>query len=322
MSSGPTLPTEEEIEEIILGPDSLVWQRFDDIRMYFGAGYALLLQVAHPTVGAGVRDHSTFEQDPWGRLLRTVDYGMLITYGGREAAAVGRRLRELHKSIRGTNPDGSTYTALEPEAYAWVHATLLEAGIAAHLRFVGPLSAAEIERLYAEYAPLGRLVGVRRGDLPEDWAGFRDYFETMVNDRLERHMTVDRVLHALTNPGPPPQLPPVVQRLWRLLRIPPAEALRISSIGMLPPVLRERFGVEWGLVSQAELRAMGAASRALGPILPRQLRNRGPSYLEWRAEEIRRGTLGPGGDGQLAAETPRPGPGGVIADRRLASGSR
>ena len=79
MSSSPLLPTDEEVERIVLGPDSLVWQRFDDIRMYFGAGYALLLQVAHSTVGAGVRDHSTFEQDPWGRLLRTVDYMMLIT---------------------------------------------------------------------------------------------------------------------------------------------------------------------------------------------------------------------------------------------------
>jgi uncharacterized protein (DUF2236 family) len=281
----------------VLGPESLVWQRFDDIRMYGGAGYALLLQVAHPTVGAGVRDHSTFELDPWGRLLRTVDYLMLITYGGREAAAVGRRLREVHKSIKGTNPDGSHYHALEPEAYAWVHATLFEAAVVAHLRFIGPLSNAQIEQLYAEYIPLGRLLGVRARDLPEDWTGFRDYLATMVHDRLERHDTVDRVLRALTSPGPPPQLPAAVQRLWGLLRIPPAEALRIATVGLLPPVLRKRFGAEWGPVSQTEFRAMGAASRALGPILPSRLRNMGPSYLEWRADEIARGPLGPTADG-------------------------
>jgi uncharacterized protein (DUF2236 family) len=304
VSSTPLLPTDEEVEQIVLGPESLVWQRFDDIRMYGGAGYALLLQVAHPTVGAGVRDHSTFELDPWGRLLRTVDYLMLITYGGREAAAVGRRLREVHKSIKGTNPDGSRYHALEPEAYAWVHATLFEAAVVAHLRFIGPLSSAQIEQLYAEYIPLGRLLRVRPGDLPDDWASFCDYFETMVHDRLERHVTVDRVLRALTSPGPPPQLPPVVQRFWGLLRIPPAEALRIATVGLLPPVLRERFGAEWGPVSQTEFRAMGAASRALGPILPSRLRNMGPSYLEWRADEISRGPLGPAADGasgQVAA---------------------
>jgi uncharacterized protein (DUF2236 family) len=300
MSSAPLLPTDEEVERIVLGPNSLVWQRFDDIRMYGGAGYALLLQVAHPTVGAGVRDHSTFELDPWGRLLRTVDYLMLITYAGREAAAVGRRLREVHKSIKGTNPDGSHYHALEPEAYAWVHATLFEAAIVAHLRFIGPLSSAQIEQLYDEYIPLGRLLGVRPDDLPDDWPRFRDYFRTMVHDRLERHETVDRVLRALTSPGPPPQLPAAVQRFWTLLRMPPAEALRIATVGLLPPVLRERFGVEWGALSQTEFRAMGAASRALGPILPSRLRNMGPSYLEWRAHEIARGPLGPGANGSTA----------------------
>jgi uncharacterized protein (DUF2236 family) len=301
VSSTPLLPSDEEVEQIVLGRDSLVWQRFDDIRMYGGAGYALLLQVAHPTVGAGVRDHSTFELDPWGRLLRTIDYLMLITYAGREAAAVGRRLREVHKSIKGTNPDGSHYHALEPEAYAWVHATLFEAAVVAHLRFIGPLSNAQIEPLYREYIPLGRLLGIRPGDLPEDWRTFRDYFETMVHDRLERHETVDRVLRALTSPAPPRQLPPIVQRFWRLLRIPPAEALRIATIGLLPPVLRERIGVEWGAPSQAEFRVMGAASRALGPVLPARLRNMGPSYLEWRADEIAHGALGPGADGASTA---------------------
>jgi uncharacterized protein (DUF2236 family) len=291
----PILPTDEELDEIILGPQSLVWQRFDDIRLFFAAGYALLLQVSHPTVGSGVRDHSTFERDPWGRLLRTTDYLFLLVYGGREAAAVGRRLRELHKPIRGANPDGSHYSALEPEAYAWVHATLFQGAIAAHLRFVGALTDEEIERLYAEYIPLGRLVGVRSDDLPPDWAGFQGYFEAMVDERLERHETVDRVLRSLTSPGPPPQLPAAVQRVWGLLRLPPAEVLGVSTIGLLPPALRERFGVEWGPVRDAELRALGAASRGLGPLLPQRLRRMGPAYLRWRAEAIARGPLGADG---------------------------
>ena len=296
----PVLPAPEEVDEILLGPESLVWRRFGDIRLFLAAGYALLLQVAHPTVGAGVRDHSTFERDPWGRLLRTTDYLFMIVYGGREAAAVGRRLRGLHKPIKGINPDGSHYSALEPEAYAWVHATLFQGAIAAHLRFVGPLEQGEIERLYAEYIPLGRLVGVRPGDLPEDWIGFRRYFDDMVRNRLERHETVDRVLRSLTSPGPPPQMPAAVKRVWGLLRIPPAESLQVSTIGLLPPLLRERFGVEWGPVRETELRALGAGARALGPVLPRSLRNLGPAYLRWRADAIARGPLG--ADGRRAGE--------------------
>jgi uncharacterized protein (DUF2236 family) len=123
-----------------------------------------------------------------------------------------------------------------------------------------------------------------------------------VHDRLERHETVERVLRALTSPGPPPQLPAAAQAFWRLLRVPPAEALRISSIGLLPPVLRDRFDVEWGPVSRTELRVMGAASRALGAVLPSRLRNMGPSYLRWRADEIARGPLGPGANGGSTAQ--------------------
>jgi uncharacterized protein (DUF2236 family) len=298
--ASPRFPSDAELDQIILGPDSFVWQRFGDIRLFFGSGYALLLQVAHPTVGSGVRDHSTFERDPWGRLLRTADYLFLIVYSGREAAAVGRRLRELHKTIKGTDPDGSRYSALEPEAYAWVHATLIDAPIRAHERFLGPLDQDEIEQIYAEMLPVGRLLGVREGDLPADWAGFCEYFDEMVAERLERHQTVDTVLRAMTRPTPPP----VIDRipgLWPALRLPPSRALRTATIGLLPPVLRKRFGLRWSGVEAAEFRALGAASRAVGPLLPRTLRHAGPAYLRWRDEAIAAGPLGPGAGSQRPA---------------------
>jgi uncharacterized protein (DUF2236 family) len=273
-----------------------VWQRFDDPRLFAASGYALLLQVAHPTVGSGVRDHSTFEQDPWGRLLRTTDYLFLLIYAGREAVNVGRRLREVHKQIKGTNPDGSRYHALEPEAYRWVHATLIEGGIKAHERFVGPLGRDEIERLYREYMPLGRLLGIRGSELPPTWSDFLDYFRDVVHNQLVHHETVDRVLRALEQPSTPPQLPPSIQRIWPLLRMPPVRALRIATIGLLPEVLRSRFGLHWSRLNEAELRSMAAVSRAVGPLIPRGYRHPGPGYLEWRADEIARGPLGPAAD--------------------------
>jgi uncharacterized protein (DUF2236 family) len=296
MGRGPLLATDEEIERVVLAPDSLVCRLFDDPRLFAASGYALLLQVAHPTVGAGVRDHSTFEQDPWGRLLRTVDYLFLMTYGGRESAAVGRRLRDVHKQIKGTNPDGSRYHALEPEAYLWVHATLLEGAVRAHLRFVGPLSAEQIDQIYAEYMPLGRLLGIRADEMPASWWEFLEYFEDMVENRLVRHETVDRVLRSFEEPGRPPQLPPALDGLWKLLRMPPARGLRVMSTGLLPPVLRERFGLSWTTVNRIEFRAAAAASRAAGPLIPDRLRHIGPEYLRWRSGDIARGPLGAAAD--------------------------
>ncbi len=224
--------------------------------------------------------------------MRTTDYLYLLVYGGAAAPPMGRRLRELHKSIKGTNPDGSRYHALEPEAYAWVHATLIEATFAVGERFVGGVSAADRDRLYAEYMPLGRLVGVRPGDLPETRVEFRDYVDTMIAERLVRHETVDLLLSLLGNPAPPGV--PLIDQLWPLLRVAPSRALRAATLGLLPPLLRERFGVRWSEAQQAELRALGAASRALSPVLPGRLRNVGPEYLRRRRAAIARGPLGAG----------------------------
>jgi uncharacterized protein (DUF2236 family) len=283
-------PQPTEIEEILLGPDSVTWQRASDARLYVVMVHALLLQVAHPTVGAGVRDYSDFERRPWHRLLRTIDYVTLLVYGGQQAPGAGRRLRDLHKRFRGTREDGLPYHALEPEAYAWVHATLIHTYVAGHAQFGIPLSPSETERFYSEYRRLGRLIGVRDRDLPETWAGFETYFARTTRDVLVHTTSVDRVLRAIRRVPPPPL--PLPQLIWRAVRIPAADALRLGAIGLLDPELRERFGVSWSRLDQVRFQALGALSRGLTPVLPRALTITGPAQLRWRREAIAQGPLG------------------------------
>lgn len=285
-------PDRSEAERIVLPRDALFRREAGDARLYLGAGYALLMQVAHPTVGAGVRDHSTFAEDPWGRLLRTMDYLYLMTHAGDEAIEVGRRVRELHKQIKGTNPDGSHYHSLEPEAYAWVHATLLDATMRTYECFVRRPDPGMAEQMYADYAPIGRLLGIRERDLPPDWASFRSYFDEMVETRLERNETVDKVLVTLRRPAPPPI--PFLRPLWPLLKVPPARVIGATTGGLLPEVLRRRFGLEWSRAQDLEFRAIARASRAATRVIPRGMLDIGERHLEWRAEEIAAGPLGPG----------------------------
>jgi uncharacterized protein (DUF2236 family) len=283
-------PSQTEIDEILVGPDSVAWQRVSDIRLYLVMVYALLLQVAHPTVGAGVRDYSDFERRPWHRLLRTVDYVTLLVYGGPQAAPAGRRLRELHRRFTGVREDGRRYHALEPEAYAWVHATLIDTYVTGHAHFGTPMSAEETERFYAEYRRLGRLIGVRDRDLPDTWAGFRGYFERMTREELEHNESVDRVLRAIRRVPPPPG--PVPSLAWRAFRMPAADALRLGGVGPMSPELRERLKISWTWRDQARYRALGRMTRSLTPILPRALRVTGPGQLSWRQDAIARGPLG------------------------------
>lgn len=265
-----------------VAPGSVTWERASDARVLLGAGAALVLQVAHPTVAAGVREHSAFERDPWGRLLRTLDLVNLLVYGGPEAAArAGRDLREGHKRIRGVAPDGRRYHALEPEAYAWVHATLAEVVVGAHARFGTPLGTGERERFWAEWRGLGRLLGVRERDLPEEWAAFRAYRDGMVAERLEDSDVVQTVLRSLAEPASPP-LRLLPASLWKVARWPGVQGLELATAGLLPPALRDRVGLAWNRRDDARLGALAAATRTVGPLLPRALRQTGPTYLRLR----------------------------------------
>src|SRR5205823_1353296 len=81
-----------------------------------------LLQAAHPTIGAGVGEHSNFKVDPFGRFQQS--YGLVLaTLYAADGERVGADVRAAHKSIKGVTDDGRHYHAYEPEAYFWVLAT-------------------------------------------------------------------------------------------------------------------------------------------------------------------------------------------------------
>jgi uncharacterized protein (DUF2236 family) len=286
------LPRADELPALVPRPDSILRRYGDDARLLAAAGYTLLMQVSHPMVGAAVKEHSNFRAEPWKRLLYTLDYVYAVTYGGPErAAAAGRHLRERHKSIKGVDAQGRRYQALDPGAYAWVQATLFNAVVVGHERFGRPLRRDQVERLYAEHRALGRIIGVREGDLPDDVTGFRAYFDRMVEDVLEDNDTVHDVLASLERPATPP-IPVLGDRAWSGLRIPIAHLLRIATVGLLPPLLRDRCGLRWTATQERELRALAAASRAATPVLPKRLRHVGADYLRLRDAEITR-TYGP-----------------------------
>src|SRR4051812_26654620 len=163
------LPAPDDYASLAPRPGSPVWRAFNDVRLMSTAGYASLLQVAHPTVGHGVHQYSSFTKDPWGRLLRTLDYVHGTIYGGPEMAGeIGRRVREMHKTIRGVRDDGQRYSAMEPEAFAWVHATLADGIVRGSAHFGTPMTWAEQEAFWEEWLGVGRLIGVRERDLPRE----------------------------------------------------------------------------------------------------------------------------------------------------------
>jgi uncharacterized protein (DUF2236 family) len=285
------MPPEDAWQELVPRPQTITWRRAGDVRMLMAAGYALLLQVSHPTVGAGVTEHSQFRREPWGRLLRTLDYSYTMVYGGPLAAGeMGRRLRSFHKGIRGVAPDGRPYHALEPQAYAWVHATLAEAIVRAHERFGRPLARDQREQFWSEWRTLGRLLGIRERDLPVGWSAFETYVQEMLDGALVHTQAVDEVIAALARPSAP-DVPLLSDPAWAVVRAPMGHVLGLTAVGLLAPALRERFGLRWSRARELELRALGATMRAGTPLMPSWLKNSGELYLSYRAHALARGDV-------------------------------
>src|SRR5205809_350419 len=90
--------------------------------LMLGGGRALLMQLAHPKVAAGVDEHSDFRKRPVYRLRRTIRLTMAIVFGDRETAlAAARSVNRVHQHVR-----GESYSALDTDLLLWVHATMVD----------------------------------------------------------------------------------------------------------------------------------------------------------------------------------------------------
>jgi uncharacterized protein (DUF2236 family) len=207
-----------------------------------GGGSAVLLQVAHPLVAAGVVEHSDYRHDLWKRLLGTLRALYLITYGNKgEADRAGQVVQTVHARVQGHTgrqlgvfPAGTPYSAADPELMLWVHATLVHSSLGIYHRYVRRLSVDEQAAYYREMALVARIFGTPADVIPSSLADFRGYLD----DRLRspeiqvtepaRHVA-QVILHA------PLPLP------LRVL----APAHRLSTAALLPARLRHEYGLAW-----------------------------------------------------------------------------
>jgi uncharacterized protein (DUF2236 family) len=148
--------------DALFPPGSAIARVHGDVTtMMVGGVAALLLQMLHPAVLAGVWDHSNFRTDMLGRLRRTARFIALTTYGARgDAEAAIARVRSIHARVQGTLPDGAPYRADDPRMLAWVHVTEATSFLDAWLRYGEPgMSRAAQDRYFVEFARIARALG-------------------------------------------------------------------------------------------------------------------------------------------------------------------
>ena len=149
--------------------------------LLLGGPRALLLQVAHPAVAAGVRQHSDFSADPFGRLVRTLGAMEAVAFGSpARSARTLRSLEARHRRVQGTTPAGRAYSALDPDLTLWVHATLVDTALAVDRRYLGLLSPEERRRFYEESRLMAAAFRIPEDLVPADLDSFAGYMADMV----------------------------------------------------------------------------------------------------------------------------------------------
>jgi uncharacterized protein (DUF2236 family) len=159
------------------GPASVTWRVAADPGSPVAGLRALMLQALHPLAMAGVDQHSNWRSDPVGRLAATGGYLATITFGDRAAAErAAARVRRVHEHITGTDTiTGRPYAASDPALLLWVHATLVESGIAAARAFGTPLAPADADAYVAEMAAAAELIGIPAGLAPASLSSLAGY---------------------------------------------------------------------------------------------------------------------------------------------------
>jgi uncharacterized protein (DUF2236 family) len=226
-----------------------------------GGQRALVLQLAHPMVAAGVADHSDFPRRALERLRRTLDLTLATVFGTEEEmeAAVDS-IRRVHERVRGSRA-GQAYRATDPRLLLWVNATLIDTTLEVYQRFVRPLTEEQRRRYYQEAIPFGPLYGIPEELTPPDIESFGDYVQDMLEgDELRATEENRRLVAAVLRPPLPPW--------WRV----PTEATRLVTLALLPERIREMFGLRSGPAARLALEGSSRASRALLPLLPARLR--------------------------------------------------
>jgi uncharacterized protein (DUF2236 family) len=225
---------EHPADDGFFGPASVTWKMSADLGGPVAGLRALMLQALHPLAMAGVDQHSTWREDPVGRLAAISAYLAIISFGERSAAEqAAARVRRIHTHVRGVDGvTGRSYEASDPALLLWVHAALVESTLAVRRLFGTPLSPQDADRYVAEMVVAAELVGVPAGLVPSSVAGLDGYLASVRPDLRCTPAASESMAYLLDPPG----LDEEIGEIW--------QDVRYGAVIALPDWAREMYGYQ------------------------------------------------------------------------------
>jgi uncharacterized protein (DUF2236 family) len=218
--------------EGFFSPDSVAWRVSADLSSPVAGLRSLLIQALHPLAMAGVDQHSHWRADPVGRLAATSAYVATVLYGERGVAErAAAHVRRVHGHVNGVDPEtGRAYSATDPALLLWVHAALVDSGIAACALFGEELSKADADRHVAEMTVAAAIVGVPDGMVPATADELAAYIESARPELRCSAAARESMAYLMDPPG----LDEEVAEIW--------QDIREAAIVSLPDWASELYG--------------------------------------------------------------------------------
>ncbi len=235
----PTAPQDDGF----FGPASVTWRVSADLSAPVAGLRSLLLQALHPLAMAGVDQHSDWRADPVGRLAATSAYEVTVTFGDRASARrVAQRVQAIHTHVRGVDAvTGQPYAASDPALLLWVHAALVDSGLAAGALFGTPLTNADADAYVAEMTIAAELLGVPPEMIPDSVAALERYIAGVRPQLRRTPAAAESMGYLLDQAG----LGEDIAELWQDIRDAavtslPAWAIQMYGYPEPPPLTAER----------------------------------------------------------------------------------
>ena len=206
--------------------------------VFAGGGRAAFMQLAHPFVAAGIRQHSMLERGVSRRFYNTFKYMFGMAFGTpEEIASSARAVRGLHSKVVGMIKEDvgiftptSRFSAAEKNAMRFVGATLLETAVFEYELHIRLLTETEKDSMVASGPRLLALFGVKPTENdPKTWKEFRRHMSAMWRSRVLTVSETAKDTKEFLLLAPSPVYRPLLDMInW-------------STIVSLPPRLAKQF---------------------------------------------------------------------------------
>ncbi len=209
---------------------------------------ALFDQAMLPAVSAALEDTGRIRNTPFSRALRTAVSAEIIFAGDEADRQVeAQRLKQLHRDVKGVGGDGVRYSAMHPESWNWIMISTFFMQHGAYVAVTGDrLTAADSQAVWDWYRQM--VEGLQlpgRSRLVESYPELCEYYDRMVEEKLESTVTLDNVVDLVRHPPMPEGVPGIVAPAWTIAGALVGHVSGVLGYGIMHPGVRALTTRRW-----------------------------------------------------------------------------